>query len=143
FTSGTTGAPKGVMHSDNTLLANARAVVADWHLNPDSVVYSLSPLSHNLGIGALVAALAAGGELVVHDLAQGHSVLERLSETRATYLVGVPTHAVDLLAELRDRGSRGPLLVKGFRISGAAVSAEVIAGLIDYGILPQSGYGMT
>ena len=29
FTSGTTGSPKGVMHTDNTLLANARAMVKD------------------------------------------------------------------------------------------------------------------
>ena len=71
FTSGTTGRPKGVMHSDNTLLANARAIAADWAIDRDSVVYSLSPLSHNLGFGAMVMALAAGGELLVHDLPRG------------------------------------------------------------------------
>jgi acyl-CoA synthetase len=143
FTSGTTGVPKGVMHSDNTLLANARAVAADWHFDPDSVIYSLSPLSHNLGMGALVTAMAVGGELVVHDLPRGQSLPDRLSETGATYLVGVPTHAIDLLAELRARGSARSLSVKGFRISGAAIPSEVISELMHYGIVPQSGYGMT
>ena len=131
------------MHSDNTLLANARAVAADWRLGADSVVYSLSPLSHNLGIGALVTAMAVGGELVVHDLPKGRSLLDRLVETGATYLVGVPTHAIDLLAELRARGGCRELRVKGFRISGAPVAGEVIAELMEYGIVPQSGYGMT
>lgn len=143
FTSGTTGLPKGVMHSDNTLLANARAVAADWRLGPDSVIYTLSPLSHNLGIGALVTAMAVGAELVIHDLPKGESLLDRLLETCATYLVGVPTHAIDLLAELRARGSPTGLAIKGFRISGAAVPGEVIAALMQYGIVPQSGYGMT
>ena len=143
FTSGTTGVPKGVMHSDNTLLANARAVAVDWRLGPDSVIYSLSPLSHNLGIGALVTAMAVGAELVVHDLPKGESLLDRLLETRATYLVGVPTHAIDLLSELRSRSFPAALPVEGFRISGAAVPGEVIAELMQYGIVPQSGYGMT
>ncbi len=46
------------MHSDNTLLANARALAADWKLDATSVVYTLSPLSHNLGFGAMIMALA-------------------------------------------------------------------------------------
>ena len=41
FTSGTTGAPKGVMHSDNTLLANGRAMVADWQHDQRTVLLSL------------------------------------------------------------------------------------------------------
>jgi acyl-CoA synthetase (AMP-forming)/AMP-acid ligase II len=143
FTSGTTGAPKGVMHSDNTLLANARALAGDWHLGPRSVIYTMSPLSHNLGLGALITALAVGAELVVHDVARGASLLDRLRETRASFLLGVPTHAIDLLAELDARRVARLDAIKGFRISGAAAPRDVVAALLHRGIVPQSGYGMT
>jgi acyl-CoA synthetase len=143
FTSGTTGVPKGVMHSDNTLLANARAIAADWDLGRETVIYSMSPLSHNLGFGALVTALLVGGELVVHDLPKGAPLLDRILEVGATYLVGVPTHAIDLLDELRQRGLTGLGAVRGFRISGASAPREVVAELLRYGVVPQSGYGMT
>jgi acyl-CoA synthetase len=143
FTSGTTGQPKGVMHSDNTLLAPTRALSADWSLGDDMVVYSLSPLSHNLGFGAMVLTLTGGGELVIHDLRRGASLVDRLLETGATFLFGVPTHAVDLLAELRERGLSAVGRVKGFRVSGAPVPPAVAAGLLEHGIVPQSGYGMT
>jgi acyl-CoA synthetase len=142
FTSGTTGTPKGVLHSDNTLLATARMMARDWHLER-AVIYTLSPLSHNLGLGALVTALAAGGELVVHDLPRGHSLIDRLEETGAAFLFGVPTHAIDLLGELRARGSPRLAAVRGFRISGAAAPAAVVAELMRHGVVPQSGYGMT
>jgi acyl-CoA synthetase (AMP-forming)/AMP-acid ligase II len=143
FTSGTTGQPKGVMHSDNTLLGNARAVVADWQLGEADVITTLSPLSHNLGFGSLVLALLSGAELVINDLPRRASLLDRLVETGTTYLVGVPTHAIDLLDELRRRGIRQLGRVRGFRISGAAVPQAVVAALIEHGVTPQSGYGMT
>ena len=143
FTSGTTGQPKGVMHSDNTLLANARALSTDWTLFEDSAIYSMSPLSHNLGFGALVMTLIRGGEFVVHDLPRGESLVDRIVETDSTFIIGVPTHAIDLLAELRARRLDKLGRVKGFRVSGASVPPSVAAGLINHGVVPQSGYGMT
>jgi len=143
FTSGTTGLPKGVMHSDNTLLANARALASDWSINQDSVVYSLSPLSHNLGFGAMIMALAMGGQIVIHDLARGASLVDRLVDIGATFLVGVPTHAIDLLAEVKARNLSGIGKLQGFRISGAQAPQELVADLIARGVIPQSGYGMT
>ena len=142
FTSGTTGEPKGVMHSDNTFLATARIMARDWMLD-SKVLYTMSPLSHNLGLGALITALTGGGELVVHDLPRGHSLLDRLEETGANFLFGVPTHAIDLLGEMRARGIQHQGAVRGFRISGAAAPPQVVSELIHRGIVPQSGFGMT
>src|SRR5207237_7185510 len=65
-------------------------------------------------------ALPICGELVVHDLPRGGSLVDRLEETGAAFLFGVPTHAFDLLAEMRARGLRHLGAVRGFRISGAA-----------------------
>lgn len=143
FTSGTTGKPKGVMHSDNTLLANARALAGDWSLGTSSVIYTLSPLSHNLGFGAMIAGFAVGAELVVHDIQRGESLAERIAETRTSFIFGVPVHAIDLLKEIRERDPSLLATVKGFRVSGAPVPQEVAAELLRYGVVPQSGYGMT
>jgi len=114
----------------------------DWGLDR-AVLYTLSPLSHNLGLGALITALACGGELVVHDPPRGHSLLDRLEETRAKFLFGVPTHAIDILSEMRARGFHRLAAVRGFRISGAAAPPQVIRELLSRGVVPQSGYGMT
>lgn len=143
FTSGTTGEPKGVLHSNNTLLSNARAMAGDWGFSDTSVIYTFGPLSHNLGFGALVLTLLVGGELVLHDGARGVSLIDRLSESGATFIFGVPAHAMDLLAEFDRRPDATLDHVRGFRISGAAVPTWLADKMQGYGIVPQSGYGMT
>lgn len=143
FTSGTTGKPKGVMHSNNTLLANAKSIGHDWNFGVDSVIYTLSPLSHNLGFGALVLAIYSGGAIVLHDLKKGQSLLGRLRDSGSSFIFGVPAHALDLLNELEGTGGAKLEKLRGFRISGAAVPSSVAERLLGHGIVPQSGYGMT
>ena len=117
FTSGTTGQPKGVMHSDNTILANGRAIAKDWGFEQDTIVYSFSPLSHNIGIVGMAVAAVCGGEFVAHTPLDASRMLDRIVETGATYVLGVPTHAIDLLAEMRRRGMARLGEVKAFQLA--------------------------
>jgi acyl-CoA synthetase len=143
FTSGTTGTPKGVMHSDNTLLANARAMVEDWRHDERTVLLSLSPLSHHIATVALAQSLAAGMELVVNAPPRGATPLDWILETGATYVMGVPTHAMDILAEMRRRGLETLGAVNTFYMAGSPIPREVAKAFLDRGVIPQNVYGMS
>jgi len=143
FTSGTTGLPKAVMHSDNTLLANGRAMVQDWRHDADTILFSLSPVSHHIATVAIEQALVAGMELVVNDLPSGLKPIDWILETGATYVMGVPTHAMDILAETKRRGLDKLGKVTVFYMAGAAIPREIAQGFLNRGILPQNIYGMT
>jgi acyl-CoA synthetase len=143
FTSGTTGTPKGVMHSDNTLLANGRAMVADWHHDSSTVLLSLSPLSHHIATVAIEQMMAAGMELVVNSPPSGMTPLDWIIETGATYVMGVPTHAMDILAELRRRNLDRLGKVRTFYMAGSVIPREVAQAFLDRGVFPQNVYGMS
>ena len=143
FTSGTSGLPKGVMHSDNSLLANARAMVADWGHGHDTVLLSLSQMSHHIGTVALTQALVGGFELVLSDPTAGIDSINWIEQTGATYIMGVPTHAMDLLAALDARGANKLGQVATFYLAGAPIPRATAQSLLAKGITPQNVYGMT
>jgi acyl-CoA synthetase len=143
FTSGTTGTPKGVMHSHNTLLSNPRDMVADWNHGADTVLLSLSPLSHHIAWVAVSQVLVCGGELVVNDPPAGMKPLDWIIESGATYVMGVPTHAMDILADQTARGSDRLGNVGVFYMAGAPIPKATAQAFLDQGIKPQNIYGMT
>lgn len=143
FTSGTTGSPKCVMHSDNTLLANARDLVADWRHGPDTVLLSLSPLSHHIAWVGVAQWLLTGGRFVTDDPPPNVSRLDWIESTGATYVLGVPTHAMDILAEQQRTGRHGLGSVSVFYMAGAPIPPVTAAAFLEQGIKPQNIYGMT
>lgn len=143
FTSGTTGVPKCVMHSDNTLLANARDLVRDWHHGPDTKLLSLSPLSHHIAWVAVAQWLVAGCTLITDNPPAGMSRLGWIVESGATYVMGVPTHAMDILAEQRRLGMSKLGAVDLFYMAGAPIPPSVCEAFVKLGIKPQNIYGMT
>ena len=143
FTSGTTAAPKCVMHSDNTLLANARDLVRDWDHGADSVILSLSPLSHHIAWVGVAQWLLAGGCFVTDDPPRGMSRIDWIRETRATYVLGVPTHAMDILGELKRLGADRLGNVGVFYMAGAPIPPTVASSFLQLGVKPQNVYGMT
>ncbi|WP_432289516.1 class I adenylate-forming enzyme family protein (plasmid) [Aminobacter sp. BA135] len=143
FTSGTTGAPKCVMHSDNTLLANARELARDWQHGPNSVILTLAPLSHHIAWVALGQWLVAGCRYVTDDAPAGMGRLDWILHTKATYVMGVPTHAMDILAEQKARGQERLGEVKVFYMAGSPIPPSVASAFALQGIKPQNVYGMT
>jgi acyl-CoA synthetase len=71
------------------------------------------------------------------------SRLDWLIETGATYVLGVPTHAMDVLAEQRARGIAALGEVRVFYMAGAAIPPVVAKGFAKQGIAPQNIYGMS
>ncbi len=143
FTSGTTGTPKCVMHSANTILANARDMVADWQVGADTRLMTLSPLSHHIAWVAASQWLLSGCRMFLGEAPQGMTQLEWLVETGATYVLGVPTHAMDVLAQQKASGAGRLGNVKVFYMAGAAIPPSVAEAFLRLGIRPQNVYGMT
>ncbi|WP_397474126.1 class I adenylate-forming enzyme family protein [Pusillimonas sp.] len=143
FTSGTTGNPKGVMHSDNTLLANGRAMVADWGFTPNTTMLTLSAMSHHIGTVALEQSVIAGAELVVSDSSVPSQWLDLIIESKAEYLLGVPTHGIDLLKEIHQRRLETMGHAKVFYLSGSVIPPWVAQEFFNLGVVPQNAFGMS
>ena len=101
YTSGTTGAPKGVALSHRNLAANTASILDSLGLGADDSTVSTLPFYYAYGASVLHTHLAVGARIVLEDnLVFPHLISAALARERATGFSGVPS----TFALLLDRG---------------------------------------
>ena len=98
FTSGSSGDPKGVMHSSNTLTAMNAGVAPIYGLGPDDVIFTSAPLGFSGGlVHGVRLALFLGATVVLLENWDAARALELMAREKATYTLLTPTLLRDLL----------------------------------------------
>lgn len=91
YTSGTTGRPRGVVHTHRSLIAGALQGLLGWEYSQEWVVaLATTPLFHIAFHTVFLPTLVAGGTLVI-DSFKIETVFELIACHRVTYFFGVPT----------------------------------------------------
>lgn len=98
FTSGSSGPPKGVIHSHGNALGAVRAGLAARCIHAETRLYLPMPFFWVGGFGSgILSALAAGATLVTEEIPRPESTLPLLERERVTLFRGWPDQA-DALA---------------------------------------------
>ncbi|MEE8334443.1 MAG: AMP-binding protein [Alphaproteobacteria bacterium] len=117
YTSGTTGAPKGIELTHRMMMANVTAICAEGLVGPGDRALLPLPLHHVYpGLVGLLVPLTAGTAVVLPEAVTGPGILEALRLAEGSVVVGVPRLYGALLAGIESRiETRGRLLRMGFR----------------------------
>ena len=144
YTSGSTGAPKGVMLSHRTLYLHALSLAASLDHADSHVLLHTIPLFHANGWGFPQFGVMCGFKHVMLRRFDPPAIFKLVEQERVSYVILVPTMAAALLS-CPDRDKYDLSSLKYVILGGAASSPELIAQL--EALLPGAnvfvGYGMT
>ncbi|MSQ95545.1 MAG: malonyl-CoA synthase [Gemmataceae bacterium] len=89
YSSGTTGWPKGIVHTHGNVLSSLRALQQSWRMTPDDVVLNVLPLFHIHGLCfATLLTLLTGGCLILDDF-EPQRTLQQIGD--CSVFMAVPT----------------------------------------------------
>jgi fatty-acyl-CoA synthase len=144
YTSGTTGAPKGCMHSHRTVMANVAGGVTWTQATPESVVLAALPLFHVTGMqGSMNAPIYRGASAVLMTRWNRDAAAELIQRYRVTGWSNISTMMIDFLANPRI-GEYDLSSLEGIGGGGAPLPAAVGERLFTMtGLRYVEGYGLS
>jgi acyl-CoA synthetase (AMP-forming)/AMP-acid ligase II len=147
FTSGTTGASKGVLVSHAGLVHFGRISAESRHLGPDDLSYAYLPMTHIFGLGTVLAAsLYAGAGLLMRARFDPADVFSALAHGGVTNLQGPPAMFTRLLSWLDEQHITSPACpALRYLYTGAAPLDMTLKQAVEarFGKPLHHGYGLS
>ena len=126
YTSGTTGRPKGVLHTHNTINADIVQLHRFWNRGGDARYLVASPISHIGGsLYAFEMPLLFRTSAVLMDMWDGAAAATLIEREQCTHMAGATPFLQHLLTSCRASGARLPSL-RIFICGGASVPPSLI-----------------
>ena len=126
YTSGTTGEPKGVQHSANTVTSNIVAYADRLHLGADDVVLMASPMAHQTGfMYGLVMPILLQAHAVLQDIWDPKKAIEIINQEGVTFTMASTPFLTDLTRTVLETGQQVPTL-STFVCAGAPIPGPLV-----------------
>lgn len=140
YTSGTTGRPKGAVHT-HRFLSTLHSAAEELEFSADDCVVLYLPLFHILAlVGGLIMMTLVGARVVLMARFDATESLRLMQRERATLLYGIPTTYIDQLnSPAVDHTDFGPV-----RFAWASLAPDLSEKVrAKLGVLCLNPYGMT
>lgn len=146
YTSGTSGAPKGVMLTHANMMFTAASAARMRGLKPGDISYGVLPMAHIVGLTAqFMGNLCGGAALVLAPRFAPAETARMLREEGVTVFTGVPAMMAKMLDWSRETGI--PLQAPRLRlmtVAGSPMTPELKRDAEQvFGLPLDNGYGLT
>jgi cyclohexanecarboxylate-CoA ligase len=144
FTSGTTGEPKGVMHTSNTVLTTLELATERLGLTPSDIMLASTPLGHLTGYAMLaMLPLMLGSTTVLQDIWDVKRALEIIARENVSFTAASTPFLTDLVNEVA-AGASTPSSFRLFLCAGAPIPPALInRAFSEMKLSVCSAWGMT
>lgn len=144
FTSGTTGRPKGVAHTFNTMWAGSRAFSDIYRLGPGDPILIPHYLTHLAGSCYSVWMSAAiGGTCVMQDTTDMGLLLDLVEAHKVALVFGAPVYMMSMIENQRAK-PRDTSSLRALNTGSAPVPPHLVREIQEvFGLRLDSNFGMS
>jgi fatty-acyl-CoA synthase len=143
YTSGTTGVPKGCMHTHKSAMHTAVAGMVWFAVQPDINLMAVAPLFHVTGMqGGMNGPLYNGNTVVMLPRWDRNAAAQCVQRYRIASWTAIPTMVQDFFAN-PDIAKYDLSSIRRLSGGGAAMPAAVAQRLLDLGVTYYEGYGLS